>query len=161
VGHEVPSPGSDEEPNTLVGELGMLGPLRVVPTKESYRMHPKARINFAKSYTVEHNLKVYDFGMVHKRYLAALRAQYDWVRGVLDAQDRQNHGQDNDDEEVDSEDEDEPTSGDGGTKTPRPSAPDASQRRGSSSRDQDRPRREGDKPKKGYPSQEHSQRRRR
>jgi hypothetical protein len=160
VGREAPIPSSDEEPNTLVSELGMLGPIRVVPTKESYRMHPKARINFAKSYTVEHNLKVYDFGMVHRRYLAALRAQYDWVREYLVAQDRQNHGQVNDDDD-DSEEDDEPTSGDGGTKTPRPTAPDASRRRRSSSRDQERPRREGDKPKKGYPSQEHSQRRRR
>jgi hypothetical protein len=128
VGREAPNPGSDEEPNTLTGELGMLGAVRVVPTKESYRMHPKARINYAKPYSVEHNLRVYDFGMVHKNYLTGLRAQYDWVRNLLDAQDKENHGQANSDgdDDDDSEDDSDTTGGDGGIKTPKVRAPDAS-----------------------------------
>jgi len=36
------------------------------------RMHPKARINFARTYTVDHNVKAYDFGDVHEDDLCHL-----------------------------------------------------------------------------------------
>lgn len=97
--------------------------------------------------------------MVHKRYLTGLRAQYDWVRNSLDAQDELKHGQANDDDDDDSENDDDTTGRDGVTKTPKARAPDASQRRESSSRDRERPRRKGDKPKKGSSSQEDPHRR--
>lgn len=69
-------------------------------------MEPKARINHAKPYTVEHNLRVYNFGMVHRRYLTELRAQYDWVLNLLDAQHKLNHGQAIDDDDGDGEGDD-------------------------------------------------------
>ena len=48
------------------GERGMMSAIRCKGHKRSDRLHPMARINFARTYTVEHSVKVYDFGDVHK-----------------------------------------------------------------------------------------------
>jgi hypothetical protein len=42
-------------------------------------MFPASRINFGKMYTVEHNVKVYDFGDVRKSSIPALIQQWKWV----------------------------------------------------------------------------------
>lgn len=42
-------------------------------------MFPESRINFGKLYTVEHNVKVYDFGDVRRSSLSALVKQWRWV----------------------------------------------------------------------------------
>jgi hypothetical protein len=39
-------------------------------------MDPMARLNYAKIYTVEHNVKVYDFGIVHEDYLDTFKHQF-------------------------------------------------------------------------------------
>jgi hypothetical protein len=39
----------------------------VIPNRPYDKMHPLSRINFFKPYTVEHNVKVYDFGRVDER----------------------------------------------------------------------------------------------
>ncbi|KAK3082011.1 hypothetical protein LTS18_008153 [Coniosporium uncinatum] len=38
--------------------------VRVRQRSSSERLDPMSRVNFAKVYTVEHNVKVYNFGMV-------------------------------------------------------------------------------------------------
>jgi len=56
-------------------------------------MDPMARLNYTKVYTVEHNVKVYDFGIVHKDYLDTLRYQFessssgDWTNDKDDEED--------------------------------------------------------------------------
>jgi hypothetical protein len=39
-------------------------------------MDPMARVNFGKIYTVEHNVKVYNFGEVHEEYVELLKHQW-------------------------------------------------------------------------------------
>jgi hypothetical protein len=66
---------------------------------ESIRVNPKAplgtlnemsRINFAKLYTVEHNVKVLEFGDVHVNFVLTLLKQWRYVYrkdidGIVDA----------------------------------------------------------------------------
>jgi hypothetical protein len=49
------------------GENLTLDPIRVVPKSDRDKLHPDSRINYAKIYTVEHNVKVFFIGEVHKR----------------------------------------------------------------------------------------------
>ena len=48
----------------LPGEDPMGVPIKVHTHRPFDKMHPLARINFVKPYTIEHNVKVYDFGKV-------------------------------------------------------------------------------------------------
>jgi hypothetical protein len=61
------------------GEYGMMASIQVRARSSGERMYPSARINFAKLYTVEHNIKVYDFGDVRERDISRLIAQWDYV----------------------------------------------------------------------------------
>jgi hypothetical protein len=42
-------------------------------------MDPASRINLAKIYTVEHNVKVYDFGSVESGYISKLLTSWNYV----------------------------------------------------------------------------------
>ena len=42
-------------------------------------MDPMSRLDFAKIYTVEHNVKVFDFGDVHKDHIHTLKTQWRYV----------------------------------------------------------------------------------
>jgi hypothetical protein len=63
-----------EEPNErrrempAQGERGMLQSIKVRPQSKQDKLDSLSRINFEKVYTVEHNLKVYDFGEVAGRH---------------------------------------------------------------------------------------------
>lgn len=75
-------------------------------------MFPASRINFGKMYTVEHNVKVYDFGDVRRSSLSMLVKQWRYVF------DNNLHGnapkiRPAEDEEEDSEQEDDYDDGDG------------------------------------------------
>jgi hypothetical protein len=61
---EEPEPNEDELPNE--DERPMLAPIRVDPRSRTDALDPMSRVNFVKLCTIEHNVKVYDFGMVHK-----------------------------------------------------------------------------------------------
>lgn len=54
----------------------MLRPIKVRPRDRRDRMEPMSRVNFGKIYTVEHNVKVYDFGDVERNDLHRLRSQW-------------------------------------------------------------------------------------
>jgi hypothetical protein len=62
----------------------MLESIRVVPKSRTDKMDELSRVNFAKIYTVEHNVKVYDFGDVHERYKHILKQQFRLVWGIHD-----------------------------------------------------------------------------
>jgi len=68
----------NEEPAS--GEDGMLSPIRVKGHNEYDRLHNMARINFSRTYTIEHNVKVYDFGDVVRADIPVLRSQWQTVR---------------------------------------------------------------------------------
>jgi hypothetical protein len=74
---EAPSPRRNEMPRP--NESGMLQPIRVKPKATTDRLDRLSRINFAKLYTVEHNVKVKEFGDVSKVRL--LKDQFRFVWG--------------------------------------------------------------------------------
>ncbi|QDS69654.1 hypothetical protein FKW77_009431 [Venturia effusa] len=76
-GSKEPDPFDEELPSP--GEVPMLSSIQVRPRDRSEKMFPASRINFAKIYTVEHNVKVYDFGDVRKSCLSLLVVQWKWV----------------------------------------------------------------------------------
>jgi hypothetical protein len=78
---KAPNPQPNELP--VEGENGMLKAIRVEPHSRQEKLDSLSRINFSKIYTVEHNVKVYDFGDVHKYHIRDLRHQW---RDVLDLQ---------------------------------------------------------------------------
>lgn len=79
TGREPPRIHREEKPSD--GEWGMLKPIRVIPRDRRNNTDEKSRINYGKIYTVEHNVKVYDFGDVALDSLFRLRNS--WKR-VLD-----------------------------------------------------------------------------
>lgn len=64
----------DEFPSGM--ELPMKQPICVVPTHYWYKSDPMARVNYGKVYTVEHNVKVEDFGMVWEKHHYLLEASF-------------------------------------------------------------------------------------
>jgi hypothetical protein len=77
TGKNEPAPQPKEQP--VEGEKGMLQAIRVNPLSKQGRLHPLYRINFSKIYTVEHNVKVYNFGDVRKEHIHRLRRQWHHV----------------------------------------------------------------------------------
>jgi hypothetical protein len=72
-----PSPHQLELP--VVGEYGMMSPIRIKARSKQEKLHAMSRINFSKMYTVEHNVKVYDFGDVDSQHKERLRTQWRYV----------------------------------------------------------------------------------
>jgi hypothetical protein len=72
-----PAPEKKEKPRKPK-EQPMLPGIRVLPKKRHLKLHRMARIDFSRIYTVEHNVKVFDFGNVHKDHLHRLITQ--WIR---------------------------------------------------------------------------------
>jgi hypothetical protein len=70
------------QPDLLTGEQpaanepGMRLAIRVEPNSRQDRMDTRSRLHYGKLYTIEHNVKVYDFGMVHRDYLRAFWSQW-------------------------------------------------------------------------------------
>jgi len=57
----------------------MMKSIRVIPERRTVKLNEISRINFAKTYTVEHNVKVLEFGKVHKDSMLILLNQWRWV----------------------------------------------------------------------------------
>jgi hypothetical protein len=72
-----PSPHQLELPG--MNEYGMMSPIRVRARSKQEKLHAMSRINFSKMYTVEHNVKVYDFGDVDSEHKERLRTQWRYV----------------------------------------------------------------------------------
>ena len=70
TGRSAPQPAPDEQ--TFSGEAGLRDPIRVDPDLRNDKLDPRSRLNFGKVYTIEHNVKVRSFGMVHRNSLPAL-----------------------------------------------------------------------------------------
>jgi hypothetical protein len=58
------------------GEYPMLSAIPVRANGRSDKMFSASRINFGKVYTVEHNVKVYDFGNVLKEFVPQIQAHW-------------------------------------------------------------------------------------
>jgi hypothetical protein len=46
--------------------------IRVSPKEKKAKMDPKSRLNYAKIYTIEHNVKVKPYGVVHHHFIHLL-----------------------------------------------------------------------------------------
>jgi hypothetical protein len=71
-----PSPPHPTFSETSVTEPPMGEPIRVIGNKPYNTMDPMSRVNFVKLYTVEHNVKVEDFGCVDRNDEWKLMAQF-------------------------------------------------------------------------------------
>lgn len=93
------------------GESGMLSPLRVQPRQRGDRLNDLSRINYGKIYTVEHNVKVYEFGDVHKGSLKRLIKNFRFVSlnvddyssrsGIIDEEEEQAVEEEDDEDNAD------------------------------------------------------------
>lgn len=155
---EAPRPKVEELPNpnpplnadgSLQMEYPMLESIRVKARKRSDIMDRMARLNYIKIYAVEHNVKVYDFGMVRPEYMPILKKSFKWVQQDSDDED---NGEDDDDDDDNNEDEDDDDDDDDSGE--EPAAPVESKgkqvkwkeeprkRRESSAKDKDRPKKD-------------------
>ena len=85
MGKREPPLGHGESPER--GEAGMVPTaIRVDPDYTGARLHPMSRINYAKVYTIEHNVKVRSVGTVGPTFLGPLVNQFEnvWAAGVRD-----------------------------------------------------------------------------
>jgi hypothetical protein len=60
----------------------MLPGIRIVPKRRGSKLDRMSRVDFSRMYTVEHNVKVYDFGNVHASHLGRLTQQ--WILVITD-----------------------------------------------------------------------------
>ncbi len=72
-----PRPKPSELPRA--GEGGMLRSIRINRSPHTEHLHPMSRINFGRVYTVEHNVKVFDYGDVTNDHLHLLVTQFHLV----------------------------------------------------------------------------------
>jgi hypothetical protein len=54
----------------------MLPGIRIVPKNRRSKLDKMSRVDFSRMYTVEHNVKVSEFGDVHRGHLGRLRSQW-------------------------------------------------------------------------------------
>jgi hypothetical protein len=101
------APEADATERPGKGEYGMMSPIRVRPRLPYGKLSRMARINFYRTYTVEHNLKVYDFGNVHEDYMSHLTEQREYVKNVMNGQIALPNQGDNQEEQQEEEEEEE------------------------------------------------------
>jgi hypothetical protein len=61
-------------------------PIKMTPKYPREKLDPKSRIHYAKTYTVEHNLRVLIIGKIHEnskgRFLADLAQVQSYIKGM-------------------------------------------------------------------------------
>lgn len=68
---------TDHPPSPLPGERKMYKePIKIIPINQTEKLDEYSRINLAKVYPVEHNVKICDVGMVDKKHIKTLRLYY-------------------------------------------------------------------------------------
>jgi hypothetical protein len=74
-----PQPERNERPTSA--DLGpMLPGIRIVPKTLRSKLDKMMRVDFSRMYTVEHNVKVFDFGDIHPAHLGRLQSQ--WITTI-------------------------------------------------------------------------------
>lgn len=71
-------------PKPRTGEDFLRDPIRVVPQTDRDKLHPYSRINYAKIYTVEHNVKVLFIGQIHSKSVGRFMTAFNDVWGNND-----------------------------------------------------------------------------
>lgn len=82
TGKVAPGPSAEERPAR--GELGLLPQsIRVDPDEKYHFLDPMSRVDFAKTYTIQHNIKVRSIGKVNRDSMSALQSQYKAVWSTM------------------------------------------------------------------------------
>ena len=81
TGAAPPQPRHNELP--VGNEKGMMEPIGVKATVHGERLDKMSRINFGKIYTVEHNVKVYDFGNVKPSSIRLFVLNFEKVWSII------------------------------------------------------------------------------
>jgi len=81
TGAAPPQPRHNELP--VGNEKGMMEPIGVKTTVHGERLDKMSRINFGKIYTVEHNVKVYDFGNVKPSSIRLFVLNFEKVWNII------------------------------------------------------------------------------
>ncbi|OBT72488.1 hypothetical protein VF21_08520 [Pseudogymnoascus sp. 05NY08] len=95
---------SRQPPQEIEGEDPLLNaPIRVDPTEPRHQLDVTSRINYAKVYTVEHNVKVCFTGKIHKNSHEEFKATFSRIFSDSDSPpgDRMNEGDDEEEEKED------------------------------------------------------------
>jgi hypothetical protein len=84
--HAVVYSSKKDGPYLLEREEGLMSksPIRIEVTSEAHKLDPLSRLNYAKLYTVEHNVKVFFIGQVAQKYERALIIAYNEAHPPLD-----------------------------------------------------------------------------
>jgi hypothetical protein len=70
---------TENPPEPVPGESLLLNPIRVIPKTPRDKLEPQSRLNYAKIYTVEHNVKVLFIGQVDTACLSTFVIDFDGV----------------------------------------------------------------------------------
>jgi len=84
--HAVVYSSRKEGPYLLEGEKRLMSklPIRIEVTSEAEKLDPLSRLNYAKLYTVEHNVKVFFIGQVARKYERDLIIAYNEAHPQLE-----------------------------------------------------------------------------
>lgn len=84
--HAVVYSSKKEGPYLLEREEGLMSksPIRIEVTSEAHKLDPLSRLNYAKLYTVEHNVKVFFIGQVARKYERPLIIAYNEAHPPLE-----------------------------------------------------------------------------
>ncbi|KAF2159660.1 hypothetical protein M409DRAFT_29827 [Zasmidium cellare ATCC 36951] len=74
-GRDAPQPKTHERPQRGEDSIRPI-PIRVVPDNREEALEPMSRLDFGKVHTIQHNIKVRPFGMVHPDSKTALYEQF-------------------------------------------------------------------------------------
>lgn len=74
---------SDEAPEPQPEEKRLLQPIRILPINRRQKLDSAARLNYAKLYTIEHNVKVWFIGQVHPKSEHQLVKDYNSIHQLL------------------------------------------------------------------------------
>jgi len=67
----------EEPPKPLPGEPSLGGvSIRMIGNSKRHKLDEESRLNYAKVYAVEYNVKVYFIGRIHEDYLTTVLAEY-------------------------------------------------------------------------------------
>jgi hypothetical protein len=107
TGSRAPEAKHDEEPDSSNPlEQGMRPPIRVKQKVYKEKLDKMSRLNYRKIYTVEHNVKVRDFGEVHKAYEERLVSNFYAAWGFQRRTDV-SYAEESDEEDEDAEEDEE------------------------------------------------------
>jgi hypothetical protein len=92
--HAVAYSSKSKGAEILDREIGLMSkhPIRIEVINDSHKLDPLSRINYAKLYTVEHNVKVFFIGKVAKNYERDVKNAYNEAHPPFDAGPSYHHG---------------------------------------------------------------------